>query len=296
MHARIQFLSPEGPASAVCSWAQQLLTEISAAFGHTFSFLEGKADAPLSEHVLSACQHCQAVFLADADHPAAQELYDEFGLPLAVRSLSLPAALCGRHEKPARALLSDVLSLDADTRRDAVRQAVSLSREADLPFTHVPPAGAAKAAWTAEVYAASAADALDPREAIRRLIQSPSFLGLCLCSPYPGGILFSAASALYGDRFLMYDFAFDEEIGIYAPEFSGEKDSHAVFCTVAAAARLLRLSLGLSREADCLLATLDNALSAPGGTPEDTLDLICGQIAVAGALAGFSTPSKGENS
>ena len=53
--------------------------------------------------------------------------------------------------------------------------------------------------------------------------------------------------------------------------------------------------LRLPRKADCVLATLDNVLAAPGETPQSTLDLLCSQIAVAGALAGFSHPSKGED-
>ncbi len=295
MHARILFLSAENNLSPACTWAQQILTEISAAFGHSFSFLEGRAEAPLSDGAVSACQKCQAVFLADADHPAAQELYDEFDLPLAVRLISLPAALCGRHEAPVRAVLAQVLSLDEDTRRAALRQACALAGEEGLPLAHVPPAGAAKAAWTAEIYAAAQAEALDPREAARRLILSPDSLGLCLCSPYAGGILLAAASALYADRCLVYDSAWDGTAGVYAPALSDAESPIALYSTAAAVAALLRRSLGLSREADCVLATLDNVLAAPGETPQSTLDLLCSQIAVAGALAGFSHPSEGEN-
>ena len=91
----------------------------------------------------------------------------------------------------------------------------------------------------------------------------------------------------------MYDSAWDGTAGVYAPALSEAESPIALYSTAAAVAALLRRSLGLSREADCVLATLDNVLAAPGETPQSTLDLLCSQIAVAGALAGFSHPSKG---
>lgn len=278
-------LSPRPGEDARCEWAQQILTEISAAFGHVFSLLQGRTDSPLADQTLEACQSCQAVFVYNAADPALRVLCDEFNLPMLTRLCDLPLALCGRHESPIRMALSQVLSLDGDTRRAAARQAEALAQEEEALLCHVPPSGASAAAWTQDM----PGEALNAPEAMRQLILSPNDLGLCLCPPYAGGMLFSAALALYGDSSLLCDMAWEDGFGVYAPclapvsSVRADRDACAAALAVAC---LLRHSLGLVREADCVNATLQNALSAGEKAPQDTVDLICEQISIAGALAG----------
>ena len=305
MHARILLLPGSENGNASCACAEQILTDISASFNHRFTLIRGKLQEEVSDDLLSQCESSQAVLLGDAQCPGGQRLLDALGLPLRVRSLCVPEAACGRHEKPVKLYLGTVLSLDEETLRDALEEAFRFAREEDVRILHVSPTGAAKAEWDAAIRAQAAAnplvtvDAIAAPAAAHALIAQPGRLGLLLCPPYAGGILEAAATAHGTHPEMMYDFAPGDPPCVYAPlvPHALEDASEALppFAMGQAVARMLRASLRLTREAACLDAAIQNVLSnyASGassleGEERSALDLICDQIAVAGELMGRS--------
>lgn len=299
---------------ALCRCAEQVLTDVSAAFQHSFSLLREKIgeqslqayQEPLTEEAVSACEKCQAVLLGDGEAPGTEALYDALALPLEIRSFCVPDALCGRHESPVSLWIGRVLSLDAETLEGAMESAFRFAQEAEAHITAVAPQGAAKAAWESAVQAQAArrlgvrVSSLSAPEAARLLVIDPSSLGVLLCPPYAGGIFSASATALCAQPAVIHAAAFDAEAGVYAPCPDGEEaeDTLAAFAMVRAVANMLRFALGLSREASCVEAALNNVfISARKGadwaeaspvTPEQIVSRVGEQIAVAGELAGKS--------
>lgn len=301
------------PGKKLCSYAEQILTDISAAFDHTFSLMREKIgdlslDAyqeALTDETVSACQKCQAILLCDAECPGALDLYDALNLPLRIRSFCVPDALCGRHESPVSLYLAQMLSIDQETIQQGMQAAFQFAQEEDAKLTHVAPSGTSRDDWEscARVESLShpevSASALNAPEAMTALITSPNRLGVLLCPPYAGGMLHAAATALCSQPAMMHDLSFDDQIGVYAPVIpqSMEMDEELNPLAIAwAIAKMLRYSLHLSREAGCLEAAISNVLSAGWRTPDLSkpgaprvgsqaiVDLICEQITVAGEL------------
>lgn len=301
MHARIMLFPGSPKGNAACEYAEQLLTDISAAFDHSFSLLRGKLEPTISDQTLESCENSQGLLLGDALCPNAQSLYDALGLPLRIRSFCVPEALCGRHERPVKLWFGTVLSLDEDTLRAAMAAAFAFAREEDARILYVAPGGRNKAPWEAAVRAQSAAtplvhiDAVSAPDAVAALVTNPGRMGLLLCPPYAGSILEAAIDASFSHPEVVYDLLPDDEIGVYAPCASltdGEDGAAPLpFATAQAVARLLRVSLHLPREGACLEAAVQNVMAnhAHAADQEEAdplalLELIGNQIAVAGEL------------
>lgn len=302
MHARLTLLSSTPQGQLLCDYAERVLTDISAAFDHGFSMFRGKIepDQELTDKTLRLCESSQAIFMGDGDHPAAQTLYDLFDLPLRIRAVLVPEGLCSRGEKPMKVWLGTVLSLDDDTLRRAAREAFRFAREEDTRVLHIAPTGATREAWDAALRVQGAdnplisLDGIAAPEAIASLIRTPDRMGLLVCPPYAGGIFEAALTALCPHPEVIFDYAGEEKVAVYAPHASIPQGNAtpAPFSAALAVARMLRVSLHLSREAACLDAAIQNVLvnnwkedgneSLPDA--ETCLELISQQIAVAGEL------------
>ena len=289
------------------TYAEQILTDISAAFGHSFSLMQEKigpkAEAAWGEavpdRVIRACRECQGVFVGDCLCGGMQELYDALNMPLWVRSLSVPEAACGRHEAPVALWVGTALSLDDETLRQAVQEAFFLSQEEDMRLCSIAPAGASREAWDAAVRVQesllpkASAVSLSAPQAVSAMITSPERAGLLLCPPYAGGILLAAGTALCGHPEMIHDLAFDGSFGVFSAFLPPNEQEPAPFSAALAVAKLLRYSLRMQKEAACVEAAVKNVLSAgwqaEGGSRgplsgQGMLDLVCEQITVAGEL------------
>ena len=77
MRASILLLPGSARGESACACAEQILIDVSAAFGHVFSLLREKigekslADCGqvLPDKTVAACQDCGAVFLGDSQCP-----------------------------------------------------------------------------------------------------------------------------------------------------------------------------------------------------------------------------------
>lgn len=315
VRAKIMLLPGSKIGEAVCSLAEQILIDVSAAFSHSFSLLRERIgdqsiaayQEALTDETVEACKQCQAIMLGDGACKGSQELYDALDLPLRIRSFCIPEAFCSRHESPVSLWVAQALSIDDQTVRAAMRTAFRFAQESDAKITHVPPNGASKESWMGNIrvqevsFPSLSTTALSGPEAITSLIAAPSRLGVMLCPPYAGSMLHAAAVALCTHPGMMYDVVFDDTIGIYAPilpiHLQSEEDINPFACALAVAS-MLRFSLHLPREAACVDAAVNNVLSAGWRTPNsarpgtqtasafEIVDLICNQITVAGELMG----------
>ena len=289
-------LSSGKQEEANCAYASRLLTDVSSAFGHSFSLAEGK----MENQAFAACQDFKAVFAGSSENPALQDLLDELGMPLLIRSFCVPESLCARHEAPATLYVANVLSLDEETLLPACRAAFQFAQEQDCRLCSVFPTGASRQDWETNI---RAQEGLFPQvpsvsmtgpEAISAMITAPERMGLVLCPPYAGSMLTAAGTALCSYPAVIHDMAFDAEMGVYAPYTLPDDETPQPFSAALALAKLLRFSLHLYREAGCLDAAVNNVLTAhsrvlrEGGEaapdPDRSLDMICEQIAVAGEL------------
>ena len=292
-------LNGNAAGKVMCQYAQQILTEVSAAFGHSFSLLQEKIgedsleayEEALTEKTVEACLDCHAVFLGDAECPGAMDLYDALELPIRIRDLCVPEALCGRHEPPVSLWLAQILSLDPESLRNGTQAAFRFAREMESGIMHVAPTGAAKAEWEAALLVREASSdqvavtSLSAPEAAAALVASPYHMGVLLCPPYAGSILHASATALCSQPQLMHDFSFGEHLGVYASYVPQIVDDEEL-CPAAAAlsvAKMLRFSLKLPVEAGCVEAAVANVLSADEKGIK-MAELICDQISVAGEL------------
>ena len=287
-------------------YAEKILTDISAAFNHTFLLYRERigeksraaCGESLTDKAIAACQDCQAVFVCDGRCGGIAELYDALDLPLSLRSLSVPECLCGRNEVPVSLYIGTVLSLDEETLRRAMRASFLIAHDADMRLCHVTPTGASQESWEAAVrvqeaqFPAVSALKLTAPEAVTELILSPQRMGLLLCPPYAGSVLLAAGTALCAHPAVAHDMALDDEgMGVYAalPRVDGRKSDP--LSAALAVAKLLRFSLRLQRESACLEAAVKNVVSSgwesgdgSAVSGEGVMKLICEQITVAGEL------------
>lgn len=295
----------------LCAVAEELLTEISGAFHHSLSLMREKIGEksiaaygePLTEETVDACMKCQAVFLGDGACKGADELFDSLEMPVRIRSYCVPDSLCGRHESPVNLWLAKALSLDAETTSEAFQRTFEFAREENAPLHMILPTGSAsKALWEEQIKGCQASflsvctHVFGADEAVARLITAPEALGLVLCPPYAGSILLAAADALCPHPGLIYDCACTENIALYASHIAVDDPDEKILNPISVAhavAHLLRVSLHLRQEADCLDAAVNNVLftgwrgdeiDAFREEPDQLVERICEQIAVAGEL------------
>ena len=100
MHAKIVLLPGSPVGERLCGIAEEVLTDVSVAFGHTFSIVRDKIGeaamraygVPLSENTLRLCGQANAVFIGDADNEAEPFLLRALGIPAKSREFSVGGA------------------------------------------------------------------------------------------------------------------------------------------------------------------------------------------------------------
>ena len=310
LRAKILMLSSSAKDECNAQWAEQILTDVSAAFQHSFSIFQGKIGEkameaygnPLPDKTVQDSQTCQAIFACDGESQGVSLLYDELDLPLRVRSFTVPEALCGRNEKPVSLYVATVLSLDEDTLRRAMKIAFLMAQEQDIRLCHIPPTGETREEWEAAVRVQEAAcpsqsaAGLSAVQAIREIIQRPERMGFLICPPYAGSIMTSAAQALCAHPGVIHDTAWDEDAGVFSALLSPDGEEPSPISSALTVAQLLRYSLKLQREAACVEAAVKNVIASGWRAKEEgqaqdgaisadgMLQLICEQITVAGEL------------
>lgn len=301
MRAKLMLLPGNAVGERLCGIAEEVLTDVSGSFGHSFSLLREKIgessirayDTPLTEETVEACAAADAVLLGDTDCPGVDTLLLSLGAPFRARSFAL---------KNGRFLLVQAAALDAKTLGEVMQKAFELAKAEEMPFFYVAPSGKAVQDYQAAIGVRKAefptvpVTELTPPQAVDQLVHAPETLGVFVVPPYAGSMLCAMATALHGAPMLLFDACESKRAFIYAPVVSldaQENDELNPMGMILAVARLLRGALKLEKEADCVEAAVRNVLDAGWRTPDMSggnetvgtyrmLQLVADQINLAG--------------
>lgn len=277
MRATILLLPGHDAGARLCAVAEEILTDIATAFGHTLVLLREKIgeysvrayDTPLTEETVEACMDADAVLLGDTSCAGADELLESMGIPSRTRAISLGGSAC--------LYIARALSLDAASINGALRFAFQAAAREETPLYYVAPGGAKRADWLASVdilrpsFGKVTAEELSPEKAVDRLIHAPETLGTLCVPPYAGLMLCEMATALHGAPMLLFDACGNGKHAVYAPVvLEGIRANEPInpLGMILASAELLRSGLHLEHEADCVNAAVKNVLAAGWRTPD----------------------------
>lgn len=308
MRAKILLLPANRPGDRMALSAGQILTEISAAFGHVFMLMREKIgensvkayDVPLTGETVDAAKVSAAALLLSASEEDAQVLQDALELAVEISAFCVPASLCRRHEIPARLWIAKALATDAETLVSAADTVFRYAGERDAAIACVPPSGAARADWESALAQAQrehpqvkVVQSL-PRDIMRDMLLAPAQGRIVFCPPYAGELFRAAACASFAYPNISHSIALGESTAVFSAGAALGKAHDDPFSLAYAIIDLLRIGLGLENEAACVEAAVNNVLMSGWRTadlssdepvePERIIELICEQISVAGEL------------
>ena len=306
MNGKIMLLVPDRMGEALCGWAEELIGEISLSFGSSITLVRERIGqrsreswgAALTEETVEACRQCGGVFCGGADADGLNDLCLSLELPLRVRRF--PA-----YEGRSPVTLCRVTDTEPELLAHAVMQAFSLALEEGKPLMYVSPAGKKAGADFSNAVRVCAertphvfCQALSPEEMLAAVISHPEKLGVLLLPPYLARLAETAAREMSPVPALAGEYAKNSDIGVFAPvvpENAALAGQVSPVGTVKCVSRLLRETLKMENEADCLDTALNNVLRSgwhtldmPGETPSVTaeamLKLILEQVELAGSF------------
>ena len=306
MNGKIMLLVPDRTGEALCAWAEEIIGEVSLSFGSSITLVRERIGqrsreswgAALTEETVEACRQCGAVFCGGADAQGLNDLCISLELPLRVREFP---------EYGERSPLTHchVTDTEPEPLARAVRQAFELAQQAGKPLMYVCPAGRKAGTDFANAVRVCAertprvfCQALDPEEMLAAVISHPETLGMLLLPPYLARLAETAAREMSAVPAFASEYAVSREIGVYAPvvpENAALAGQLSPVGTVKCVSRLLRETMKMENEADCLDTALENVLRSgwhtldmPGETPSVAADamlkLILEQIELAGSF------------
>ena len=307
MQAKIILLPGSSVGERMCGIAEEVLTDISVAFGHTFSIVRDKIGeaaeraygVPLSENTMRLCAQSDAVFLGDPNNEAESFLLRALGIPAKTREFSVGGA------ENARFLITRSVYQEKNALHDMFRSALQQAKDENITLSYLLPESEKDAelflnaldAEQAEIKAEKVEE-LTPSEAIQALLLAPSELGLLVTPSYAGEMCLTLATNLHGAPMLLHDACIGKKVSVvepFIPENVKVNDDLNPLGAVAAVASMLKYSLHLRQEADCVTSAVRNILEAGWRTPDMTsmgdgvscyrmLQLISDQINLAGEL------------
>ncbi len=276
MRAKILLLPGNDKGNVLLKMAEEVLTDISVSFSHSFSLMYDKIGtqsdyiygAPLTEETVDMAKECHAVLLGDTEVEGGDALIEALKIPAKTRAFSLNGG--------KRFYILTLSALDIDTLTNAFRQAFSLAKSEDMPVHFIAPSSNKRNDMLSAVKAQrgffSSIDAkeISPQEGVEYLIYNPQEVGVLLLPPYASSMLTHMATLLHGVPMLLFDQAVSQTAFVYAPllEKDISKDEVNPLGTFYAVAQMLREALHLEKEADCIEAAIQNVLHA-GWRTED---------------------------
>ena len=307
MQAKIILLPGSPVGERMCGFAEEVLTDISVAFGHTFSIVRDKIGeaaeraygVPLAENTLRACAAADAVFMGDPNNEAEPFLLQALGIPARTREFSVGG------EENARFMITCCANQEKNALQDMFHTALTQAKDENIRLSYLLPESDADAELfldaldhEQEEIKAENVEELTPSEAVQALLLVPSDVGLLVTPAYVGEMCLTLATSLHGAPMLLHDACIGKKVSVvepFIPENVKANDDLNPLGAVAAVASLLRYSLHLRQEADCVVSAIRNILEAGWRTPDMTsmgdgvschkmLQLISDQINLAGEL------------
>lgn len=295
MRAKILLLTQDESGEQSLETAERALTDVAAAFGHTFVLMRARLTNEAADEIINRCLSADAVFFADANAKVIAEIGDALGAALCVRVSDVPQAITGEGK---RLFAAQAMSMDDETMAVAFDAAASLALREELPVAHVAPGGKTGGDWLNRAQTLAGARALTAPEAVTEMAKTPETLGLLLAPTNVGAILHALITALAPHPAFLRDVYLGGDVPLFAPVMPSDAPLFSPWGVLQAAGDLLRDGLHLMREADCMEAAVNNVLAAGWRTADIALpgqarvdaeaitDLISEQIELAGELLG----------
>ena len=309
MQLRIMMLLSDEKNKRLCRCVESILYEVAGSFGHSFSMRYDKIGAAsvneygaeLTEETIDACRKCNGILLDQADVQGVQDLLDELQISLALHYCGVPFGMDSQHGYDQWCGI--IRSLDEVTVKEGMDAAFQAAKKQLCTLTHVAPNGKNAEIWRNEISVHSLACpdciqvSLDAPAVMERLVHRPESIGMLICPPYAGNILRAAAAALCPEPSAMHTLYLGKN-NVYASSYHTEQENAlSPVALIMALSAMLRFTANLEKEADCVDAAVHNVLQAGWRTPdmpcvnedqvitpEDMVDLIVEQIALAGQL------------
>lgn len=270
MNAKIMLLPSNATGEKLCSYAENCLTEIACAFGHSFTLLREKIGersvqeygTALTTETVDACRKCDAIVVGDSSSEGLETLAAELELPLQLR-IAPEFIRPGEHGP----VIARVMSLNQELLSPAVKAAFETARRENLPLVHAAPSGSGSNNWHAAVKVQAERFPqvncleLPADRTLSFLLEQPQEVGVLLCPPYIGRMYLAAFASACSQPSLLFDAVKGKKKGLYAAvqknrvENAGNMSPLGIILAVC---ELLRDTLQLEREADCLFSAAYN--------------------------------------
>lgn len=270
MNAKIMLLTSDDRGDMLCSYAEECLLGIGGAFGHSFSLLREKLGeksiqaygTSLTRETVDACRKCSGIVLGNASAEGVELLAAELRLPLQVRCEPGFTGLVERDPLICRAV-----SLEPEMLEKAAENAFDLAQAEGRCLLHALPSGKNAENWEKTVNQKGkdhpevecvqmAAD-----RALSFLLEQPEKVGTLFCPPYIGKMYLAAFTSRNLQPALLYDCYKGDRQGMYAAvqrENTRAAEEASPLGILLAACALLRDTLHLEREAECLYSAVRN--------------------------------------
>lgn len=282
MRARIMLFSGDEQAQGLAFEAQEVLTDLAVAFGHSLTIKEEKMGAlsmasygsVMTEEAIEAARDCDAVLCAASSSEGLEAL--AFGLSCDVACHvyelqdSLKARALMKGDLLPRGLILAPLMMDEQSVRAAGKLAYRLANEHKLDILEVPPQGRSRDLWEdAAGYARLDLPTLNWRqltlpEAVSALLTAPHHMGVVLASPLAADTTHELMAGISGLGPMLYSRHYvDEKPLVFSTTRIGhQREGGGPFGLLMAMADMLRYGLSLPNEAQALSTCIRNVLDA----------------------------------
>ena len=282
MHAKIILLPGSQTGERLCSVAEEILTDISVSFGHTFSILRDKIGeaaersygTALSESTIRLCGSADAIFLGDGSAEGEEVLLTALAVPMRVRTFSVGGL------EESRFTLVTAARRDKNSIKAMFLDALEMAARDHLVLSYVEPETEPLLSVYREMIKEASAEyeevtcqPLAPAKAIEKLILAPNEIGILVAPAYAGEMFVTLATSLHGAPMLLFDACIGYQNAVYEPVIPAgfrAGDDVNPLGTISAVAQMLRYSLHLEQEADCVDSAVKNILDAGWRTPDMT--------------------------
>jgi len=302
MRAKVMFLADRARFREELRLFQQALGAVAVAFGHSLVMREAGLSDESEETAVAQAFESEAVVLA-AGQERASAFARRLGCFAGLRPYDFPEAAQAfsrlkSGELPGGAVVWPLSGLDVQLNKAAV-SAVAQAAQGGEPLALCPPAEQESvwksAASRAAMYAAQPAPSVRAMEDVFTDRLTALSRRQAVWAPHQGALLLDRLLChLGGCAPLAYTVYLAEDRCLHVPETDG-RSALSLFSMLYAAADLLKRSLRLEREADCLKTAVDNVLASGWRTAElpeggktvpaeEIVRLVGEQVALAGEL------------
>lgn len=322
MRAKIMILSGNDQAKRLAFSVQGVLSDLAIAFGHSFLMKEEKIStasvaeygSAMTQEAIDEAKQCDAVLCLTDDGQGVIELAAGIGSIVCGHVYQLPEMLAQHSLLKSgtlpHGLIAWPLSTQPNTLTDAAVLVYGLSKAQLVPIREIPLTGKRSRDWMVATGSVAAQNGQtqphlsDVNHVLEGLLTVPEEMGIVFATPSAASSVHAVASSLSGLSPLLFDTYWDKQRAIAHAVQIGQNaapDMTNPFGALYAAAHMLKHTLRLTREADCLLTSIHNVLEAGWRTPDMQVDnaalhigteAICGlisqQIELAGALVNLS--------